>query len=309
MQCFARRAKAMLPLGAALGVLTVPTLALADCATLDGEVRAAMAAGEIGRYDELRRSVLAEPTCDSDYRARLGRVLALSALKSLAANTKSAAREPTVEELESLRRLAEPWQLMVSLGDAYYDARDWAKAFKAYEAALDDMRDEKANPSAPPASLERHAYQRAVQARALAPTFIASRSVRGAPSGLASPRFRNFTAVAVPVPVRFAYNSSALTPEGEAAAREILDYLKSQDARSVRLIGHTDPVGSEPFNLELSAARAEAVKTFLAQNGYDGAIEIVPRGEAELFQPDDPGGYSREELHAMYRRVEYQLVE
>lgn len=309
MQCLARRAKALLPLGAALGVITVPTLALADCGSLDRDARTAMATGEVGRYHALHRKVLEEPTCDSDYRARLGRVLALSALKSLAAESKSGQREPSVEELEAIRRLAGPWQLMVSLGDAYYDARDWAKAFRAYETALDDMRDEKSNPSPPPASIERHAYQRAVQARALAPTFIASRSVRGAPSGLASPRFRNFTAVAVPVPIRFAFNSSELTPQGEAAAREILEYLKAQSANAVRLIGHTDPVGSEPFNLELSAARAEAVKNYLVQNGYDGAVEIVPRGEAEPFQPDDPGSYGTEELHAMYRRVEYQLVE
>lgn len=306
---FINRLKALLPLGAALGVLALPAAAYADCSALDQEVRTAMAAGKIDRFEDLYRQALAEPTCDSAYRTRLGIVLARTWLKALDGEIKAAKRQPKIEELEAIRRIAEPWQLMVTLGDAYYEARDWPKAFRAYETALDDMRNEKANPTPPPEAIERHAYQRAIQARALAPTFIASRTTRGAPSGLASPKFRNFTAVTVPVPVRFAYNSSQLEPDGVAAAREILDFLKSEGVKGVRLFGHTDPVGSDGFNMGLSEARAATVQQFLRDNGFAGIVEIVPLGESRPFRPDDPGKYSEEELHAMHRRVEYQVIE
>lgn len=303
------RNKLALPLlGAALAIcLAAP--AFADCGTLNKSVQAAMEKGERQLYPELLRQALGDTTCDSDYRARLARVLALSSLKALAAETKSAGREPELAELEAVAALATPWQVSVSLGDAYYDRKDWPKAFQAYEAALNDMRDEKANPGAPPEAIERHAYQRAVQARALAPTFIASRQVRGAPSGLADPKFRNFTVTAVPIPVRFAYDSNVLEPDGEAAAQEIFAYLGSQSVKGVRLIGHTDPRGSDAYNLRLSAGRAEAVKVYLETKGYKGLVEIVPKGRSEPFQADDPGKYSEDELFAMSRRVEYQLIQ
>lgn len=303
-----RTRQALLPLGAALFLFQAGP-ALADCGALNKTVQAAMENGERQLYPGLLKQALADTTCDSDYRARLARVLSLSALKLLSAQTKAENREPELAELEAIGAMATPWQVSVSLGDAYYDDKDWAKAFHAYETALDDMRDEKANPGAPPEAIERHAYQRAVQARALAPTFLASRQVRGAPAGLADPKFRNFTVAAVPVPVRFAYDSNVLEPDGEAAAQEILAYLGSQSSKGVRLIGHTDPRGSDAYNMRLSAGRAEAVKAYLEAKGYTGVVEIVPKGRSEPFAADDPGKYSEEELFAMSRRVEYQLIQ
>lgn len=300
--------QALLPLGAALAVFWAAP-ASANCLAIDKEIQAAKANAETHRYADLLQRALAEPTCDSDYRARLSRVLALSALKAIAEEAKRTEQEPELAQLEAVAALGSPWQLTISLGDAYYDRQDYANAFRSYEAALDDMRDARANPTPPPESLERHAYQRAIQARALAPTFVASRRVRGAPAGLASPNFRNFTAVTVPVPVRFAFDSSELLPDGELAAQEILDYLKSEDARGVRLIGHTDPKGSDAYNMRLSEARAGAVRDYLAEKGFSGVVEVVPKGKSEPFPADDPGKYTEDELFSMYRRVEYQVIE
>ena len=154
--------------------------------------------------------------------------------------------------------------------------------------------------------MERHAYLRAIEARALNPTFLASRSVRGVPSGLASPKFRNFTAEAVPVPVRFAFDAAELTPDGIAAAKEILTYLTAGAHDHVVLIGHTDRKGSAQYNLDLSLRRAAAVRDYLTASHYGGQVDIVGRGESEPFRPDDPTRYSEDELDAMSRRVEYK---
>ncbi len=276
--------------------------ARADCGMIDQAVRQAMQAGEVERYSGLLLKAQAEATCSSTYRARLARVLALSAYRKLTA----ANRNPSAADLETVAALATPWQVMISLGDAYYDARDYPKAFRAYEATLDDMRDETANPKKPPADMERHAYQRAIEARALNRTFLASRSVRGVPSGLASPKFRNFTAEAVPVPVGFAFDSADLTPDGIAAAKEILTYLETGGHDHVVLIGHTDPKGSAQYNLDLSLRRAAAVRDYLIASHYTGHVDVVGRGESEPFQPDDASRYGEDELDAMSRRVEYK---
>jgi len=276
--------------------------ARADCGMVDLAVRQAMQAGEVERYPGLLAKAQAETSCSSAYRARLARVLALSAYRKLTA----ANRNPSAADLEKVAALATPWQVMISLGDAYYDARNYPKAFRAYEATLDDMRDVTANPKKPPADMERHAYLRAIEARALNSTFLASRSVRGVPTGLASPKFRNFTAEAVPVPVRFAFDSAELTPDGIAAAKEILTYLTAGGYDHVVLIGHTDPKGPANYNLDLSLRRAAALRDYLVASHFTGHIEIVGRGESEPFQPDDPSRYSEDELDAMSRRVEYK---
>jgi outer membrane protein OmpA-like peptidoglycan-associated protein len=291
-----------LPAAMLLAALAAVQPAKADCNAIDEAARAALQTADVGAYGDLLAQARADASCDSAYRSNLSRVLALSAFRKLT----EANANPSTAEIEKVAALAAPWQVMITLGDAYYDAKDYPKAFRAYEAALDDMRDETANPTRPPADLERHAYQRAIQARALAPTFIASRSTRGIPSGLASPKFRNFTAEAVPIPVGFAYDSADLTPDGTAAAQEILAYLQAGGYSRVVLIGHTDPKGSEAYNLALSERRAAAVRDYLVAAGYTGAIEIAGRGEYELFKPDDPSRYSEPELDAMSRRVEYK---
>jgi len=45
--------------------------------------------------------------------------------------------------------------------------------------------------------------------------------------------------------------------------------LKDAPEWKLRITGHTDNTGSEPFNLKLSKARAEAVKGYLTSKGID----------------------------------------
>src|SRR5581483_11997052 len=105
--------------------------------------------------------------------------------------------------------------------------------------------------------------------------YVATRQFRGKKSGLAGPKFRNFTAETVPVPVRFDFDSAELTPDGQAAVKDIYAYLEQSAPTHVVIIGHTDPVGSDAYNLELSQHRAEAVKDYLMSLGYHGEIDVV----------------------------------
>jgi outer membrane protein OmpA-like peptidoglycan-associated protein len=275
--------------------------AAADCTSLGAEITSALQAAEVDRLDELHAALQQETTCNPDFRIQAGRLMARLALTTLST-------ESGPEDIAEATRYGRPWQVLVALGDAYYDRRQWAQAVGVYEEALDDMRDADANPTAPPEETERRVFKRAVQARALNPDFIPTRSYRGVKTGLADPEVRTFTAVSVPVPVQFEYDSAALTAAGEAAVADIFAYLKQESPAKVLIFGHTDPRGSEAYNFNLSGARAESVASYLRGLGFTGEIEIQPKGETEGFVPDDPAKYTEEELFAFDRRVEYQIV-
>ncbi|MEC9368484.1 MAG: OmpA family protein [Pseudomonadota bacterium] len=289
------------------GAVLIPGAALADCTVLDKDLREAIGAADLARFPDLHSRMLADTSCDGQYRARVGRVLALASLKKMQADA-GGGGTIALDQLKQAASYGQPWQVMVALGDAQYGAKQYGEAVRAYESALDDMRDTALNPKPPAKEDEERVAKLAYQARALAPVYVATRRFRGKVSGAGSPNFRNFTAESVPVPVRFEYDAAVLTPDGEKAVADILAYLGDHSVAHVKLIGHTDPRGNDGYNLGLSLARAEAVKGYLLANGYKGNIEVVGLGERAPFVPDDPAKYSEEERYAFDRRVEYQLV-
>ncbi len=68
--------------------------------------------------------------------------------------------------------------------------------------------------------------------------------------------------------VLFTSGKAELLPAAQAKLGEVARSLTQQATDSVILVeGHTDRQGSESFNLELSARRAEAVRNYLTQHG------------------------------------------
>lgn len=290
-----------------VGVLMISApAAFADCLQLDRELRSTVSSGKLAAFDGIYKKIVAEPTCDGRYRARAGRLMALASLRAFARRPGSA--HVAKPELERAASYGQPWQLMQVLGDVYYAQKNYLQAVRAYETALDDIRDVSVNPKAPPKAVEVRLAKLAYQARALAPQYVATRTWRGRPSGLASPKFRNFTAVSVPVPVRYEFNKSTLTADGEAAGKDILRYFTDQGSPSVRLIGHTDQIGSVDYNMGLSLARADSLRSYMLAQGYKGKVLVEGKGKSRPFEPDDPTKYTQEERHTFDRRVEYQVL-
>jgi len=67
------------------------------------------------------------------------------------------------------------------------------------------------------------------------------------------------------------------------ATRE-LDIIKPmiENAQSVTIVGHTDAIGSDAFNQELSVKRAQEVRRFLEKNGIKkGFMKVAGMGEKE----------------------------
>ena len=67
---------------------------------------------------------------------------------------------------------------------------------------------------------------------------------------------------------------------------EVADAIKSAELKGVRIEGHTDSDGSEVYNLKLSQARADSVRTHLIEiEGIDsGLLNAIGFGEGRPAQ-------------------------
>lgn len=90
-------------------------------------------------------------------------------------------------------------------------------------------------------------------------------------------------------PVYFESGSANLS----AGARETWRGLGAELARGgvakVRLVGHTDAIGSDSFNMALSKRRANAVRAVLREEMPGIRISAEGRGERELADPQNGG--------------------
>ncbi len=104
--------------------------------------------------------------------------------------------------------------------------------------------------------------------------------------------------------IRFVEGSNELAEESTAILRDVVHVLgEHPEIARVAVDGHTDNVGSEAVNIELSQRRAVAVARWLLQHGID-ARRIETRG----FGPRRPiSTNDTEEGRAQNRRVEFQI--
>lgn len=108
----------------------------------------------------------------------------------------------------------------------------------------------------------------------------------------------------LPVPVQFVYREAVFTPEGEKAAALLLRFFKLKDYKKVILSGHADERGSQSANMQLSKARLDQIAKYLREGGFEGELELLPKGETEKYTGVDRSKYPVEELWQLDRRVE-----
>lgn len=111
------------------------------------------------------------------------------------------------------------------------------------------------------------------------------------------------TTVTISADVLFAFDSAKLTD----AARRVVKDVAKQIARSqgeVSVVGHTDSIGSDSYNLDLSQRRADSVATVLARRLAGRRIATEGRGESEPVAPNEVGGQDNPAGRAQNRRVE-----
>lgn len=105
------------------------------------------------------------------------------------------------------------------------------------------------------------------------------------------------------VTLYFIEGKDELTLESIKTLDEIKTLLGSQPAADITIVGHTDTIGSQKSNDELSLKRAVAIRAQLLQAGADAnRIAAAGRGERELLVPT-----ADEVVEPRNRRVEVTI--
>ena len=78
----------------------------------------------------------------------------------------------------------------------------------------------------------------------------------------------------------FKTGSATITQSSYKFLDDIAEYMKTNPAFSLSIVGHTDNVGETDYNQKLSEDRAEAVKSYLIKKGV-GEISITAEGKGE----------------------------
>lgn len=103
--------------------------------------------------------------------------------------------------------------------------------------------------------------------------------------------------------VSFGFDSAAIKPAFEPTLNKLSDILYKYNRTVVHVVGHTDSVGSEQYNLDLSRRRAQSVADYLTAHGVPGdRLRTEGRGESEPRATNDT-----EAGRQLNRRVEIYL--
>ena len=103
--------------------------------------------------------------------------------------------------------------------------------------------------------------------------------------------------------VFFNFDSYALLAKSKSELDRMVKVMKDNPAIQVSIIGHTDNIGTEPYNLGLSKRRAKSVVEYLIANGIDEA-RLSYEGKGELY-PAVPN--TSVENRAQNRRVNFKI--
>jgi OmpA-OmpF porin, OOP family len=103
--------------------------------------------------------------------------------------------------------------------------------------------------------------------------------------------------------VLFDFNKAVLKPEARAQLAGVLQALQEQPSLQVQIVGHTDGVGSDAYNMKLSQRRAESVADYLIKNGSRKEyLQVDWKGKREPIASNENA-----EGRAQNRRVEITL--
>lgn len=110
-------------------------------------------------------------------------------------------------------------------------------------------------------------------------------------------------------PVFFGFDKSLLSAEGKDELDMLAALLKENSGLTVVLIGFTDPLGPESYNLTLSKKRAQSALSYLKTKGVDASrIRAIGKGETNFIAKNtDAQGKDLPEGRKFNRRVEFEI--
>jgi outer membrane protein OmpA-like peptidoglycan-associated protein len=287
--------------------------ARADRAACEAAQSAAATAVETRHIEDFDRLASALDACQAaearEARMAMARAVASEAVRRMRQDRQTLAQQR--EAIDQALKLGGPWEALALACDLHHSERQHSDAQVACERALMAINDPELTPNPPRREVIERLYKLAEASRLAAGHYEPSPRTRaGEPTGLASLEFRGFVPKKVALPIWFEFDSTIFTPDGGRAALDLAAMVKQQRLRMVHLIGHTDYIGNDSYNDQLSLARAEAVKYFLCQTlatcmaGL--SITTEGHGKREPFQPYDAEQFTPDQLRQMSRRVEME---
>lgn len=102
----------------------------------------------------------------------------------------------------------------------------------------------------------------------------------------------------------FKFKSASLDGDAAEYLNGLAVLLRNNPNLTIKLVGHTDNVGSEKFNMDLSVQRAQSMKKYLVQQGVVAArVSVDGKGLSNpLHENHTPQG------RAKNRRVELTIL-
>jgi OOP family OmpA-OmpF porin len=102
-------------------------------------------------------------------------------------------------------------------------------------------------------------------------------------------KFALISKVEVTLKVNFARNSNVIMEEHNPEIEKVANFLKKHPEVTTVIEGHTSSRGADDYNIELSKARAEAIKTVLIERFVidAGRISTLGYGEARPIATND----------------------
>ena len=294
--------------------------ARADCAKLQADFAQAVAAKSLDDAQKIEKQANTDITCETADRTKIRGLridLTLSLLDDPAGPLKTDAQRE--KALVDAATPAVSWRAASRLGDFRFGQRRYGEAIAFYTEAVRRAGDKDITPLPGLTAVQTsQLLKRTAAANALAVDDgggtkevpkefkMAIRAV-GPKSGVFSPIFKTRGAVImpVPVPINFVVGKAVFTPGGEEMAAQLVQVLIEEKPEQITLIGHTDPSGTDDYNLWLSDQRVHAVAKYLGDHGVAVKITMVAKGKREPFDISSlPSKPTQDEAWALDRRVE-----
>jgi outer membrane protein OmpA-like peptidoglycan-associated protein len=272
------------------------------CPQYDAVVTAVQA-GDKALATQLHEEIVVSAECDDALREWVGDYLARESF--LFAMQEATSIEEKREAFKRALGFEKHWRSYAELGRLEWGVKNYAPAAASFQLALNELVD--GDPSHQASEEEiAEVYQLASAAIALADQPVSMPTTRsGDAGGIFKTKIRGFEVEEVPLPITFEFDSTTFDAVGLTYAEALVSHVMQLSPDVVRLAGHTDPQGSEDYNLSLSEARAAALRDFMRERGYDGEIEIIGLGESQLPEPPQGIEVGSEEHYRIARRVAF----
>ena len=105
--------------------------------------------------------------------------------------------------------------------------------------------------------------------------------------------------------IQFESNSYILTRSSYGELEKVVALLKANPELHIELSAHTDDIGTDAYNDQLSAKRGEATLEYIVKKGIDRSrLTSIGYGKHKPLVPNDS-----DKNRAINRRVEFKVTE